>query len=133
MTTGRHRTVYVSDVDGRLVSAEVFAEDEVDLSTGDTVRTAHAVVERVTGHLTPGVRGSLVDAVRSAPEVQDSDRLWASVPLGDAETLFRFAEVFADVTLHAAGSTALIEATVHEAATHEEAIHATLIREPGAG
>ncbi|MCU1689283.1 MAG: hypothetical protein JWN20_1211, partial [Jatrophihabitantaceae bacterium] len=28
MTTGRHRTVYVSDVDGRLVSAEVFAEDE---------------------------------------------------------------------------------------------------------
>lgn len=50
--------------------------------------------------------------VLSTPEVHDSDRIRASVPLGDSETLLRFAEVFADVTLHAAGSSALIEAAL---------------------
>lgn len=113
---GAHRTVTVADEDGRVVSAEVFTQDELEPATGDTVRTAHAVVERVSGHVAPGARGSLIDAVLSSPEVHDSARLVASVPLGDSESLFRFAEVFADATLHAAGATALIETAVIEAA-----------------
>lgn len=115
-----HRIVQVRDGEGTVLSAEVFAQDEVDASTGDTVRTAHAVLERPAGHVAPGVRGTLVDAIAETAEVHDSARLVASIPLGDSETLFRFAEVFTDVTLHAAGSTALLESVLDDSRTESE-------------
>jgi len=46
------------------------------------------------------------------PEVQASSRLEATIPLGDGETLDRIRERTEDTTSRAAGSTALVDATL---------------------
>ena len=74
--------VEVSD-DGRTVAtAEVTASE----GSGGTVRVS---LHAEPGHITPGCRASLVDAVLDLPEVQESARLEAVLPLGDGESLHR--------------------------------------------
>src|SRR5260370_14316237 len=58
-----HRHVEISDSQGTVASADVTISEESD-------RTARASLRATAGHLTPGIRASLVDAVLDLPEVQ---------------------------------------------------------------
>ncbi|HXL18204.1 MAG TPA: hypothetical protein VN961_11865, partial [Streptosporangiaceae bacterium] len=71
-----------------------------------------------SGHITPGSRASLVDAVLDLPEVQDCARLEAAFPLGDWESLHRLEQRCADVSIHPAGASALVEATLPSGRAH---------------
>ncbi len=62
--------------------------------------------------MAPGRRADLVDAVVDLPEVQASSRLEATIPLGDGETLDRIRERTEETTSRAAGSTALVDASL---------------------
>ena len=77
-----HQHVKVSD-DGRTVAAA-----EVIIS-GEPGGTARVSLRAEAGHITPGRRASLVDAVLDLPQVRDSARLEAAFPLGDGESLQR--------------------------------------------
>ena len=61
---------------------------------------------------TVGSRASLVDAAMEQPAVQDSSRLEATVPLGDAESLERLRERTNETVTRSAGSTALVDADI---------------------
>jgi hypothetical protein len=74
--------------------------------------TARASLQAVSGHIAPGSRASLVDAVLDLPEVQASARLEATVPLGDGESLERLRDRTDDTATRPAGSTALVDAKV---------------------
>ncbi len=74
--------------------------------------TARASLHAASGHVAPGHRADLVDAVVDSPEVQESSRLEATIPLGDTETLDRLRERTEETTSQAAGSTALVDASV---------------------
>jgi hypothetical protein len=79
--------------------------------------TARASLHAAPGHITPGSRASLVDAVMDMPEVRESTRLEAAVPLGDGESLERLRERTDDTTTRSAGSSALLDASIrHDAA-----------------
>jgi hypothetical protein len=54
--------------------------------------TARTSLRAAAGHVAPGWRTHLVDAVMDLPEVQASHRLEATVPLGDGEFLGRLRE-----------------------------------------
>ncbi len=73
---------------------------------------ARASLHSASGHVRPGRRADLVDAVVDLPEVQGSDRLEATIPLGDTETLDRLRERTEETTTRPAGSTALVDASL---------------------
>lgn len=99
----KHRKVEVSDRDRVVASAQVTtSQDDPD--------TARAALQAESGHLPVGSRARLVDAVLDSPELQGSAHLEASVPLGDAESLQRLGERTDDMTIRAAGSSALVDA-----------------------
>jgi hypothetical protein len=98
------RHVEIKDGDQTVAAAEV--------TTRDDHETARASLHAASGHVAPGRRASLVDAVLDLPEVQESTRLEASVPLGDAESLERLRERTDEPSTHAAGATALLDATI---------------------
>jgi hypothetical protein len=105
--TPRH--VEIKDADDRVV-----AEAEVTTALGPegTVRTSmHAKNE----HARRGDRTHLVDAVMDLPEVQASDRVEASVPYGDGESLERLRERTDDPQTRVAGATTLLDANVPSA------------------
>ncbi len=110
----RHRHVEISN-GGRAVAAA-----EVTTSPGPD-RTARASLRAESGHITPGSRASLVDAVLDLPEVQDCARLEAACPLGDSESLHRLEQRCADVSTHPAGASALVEATLPSGHAHNTA------------
>ena len=74
--------------------------------------TVRASLHASAGHLAPGSRASLVDAVMDLPEVQASEHLKATVPLGDSESLERLRERTDESTTRPAGSTALVDAKI---------------------
>jgi hypothetical protein len=74
--------------------------------------TTRASIQAASGHVAPGRRADLVDAVVDLPEVQASNRLEATIPLGDGETLDRIRERTEETTSRAAGSTALVDASL---------------------
>jgi hypothetical protein len=74
--------------------------------------TAQASLRSSAGHVPPGRRASLVDAVMDLPEVQESSRLEAALPLGDSETLGRLRERSENATTRPAGSSALVDADI---------------------
>jgi hypothetical protein len=76
---------------------------------GETVRTS---LHPSSGHIPPGSRASLVDAVLDLPEVKAGSRLEATVPLGDFESLERLRERTEDTVTRPAGSTALVDADI---------------------
>ena len=84
-----------------------------EVSTSDENQTARASLHAAAGHIAPGRRASLVDAVMDLPQVRDSARLEASVPLGDGESLERLRERTDESSTHPAGSTALLDASIH--------------------
>jgi len=104
MTDGEGaRRVEIKDGDQTVAAAEVSRR------AGGTAR---ASLHAASGHVAPGHRADLVDAVVDSPEVQESTRLEATIPLGDSETLDRLRERTEETTTRPAGSTALVDASV---------------------
>ena len=71
--------------------------------------TARATLRAESGHISPGCRANLVDAVLDLPEVLESSHLKMVFPLGDCETLQRLQERCLDVRTHPAGGSAIME------------------------
>ena len=99
-----HRHVEISDDERTVAAAEVTSEGPGG--------TAWASLRAESGHIPPGRRASLVDAVLDLPEVQQSAHLNVVFPLGDGETLQRLQERCPDVRTHPAGDSAIMEANV---------------------
>jgi hypothetical protein len=88
--------------DGRvLAEADVRAEPDV-------VRAALRVE---AGHLPPGTRARLVDAVLDISGAQPGTRLVVTLPAGDAEILERIRERCEQVETRAAGASCLLDTT----------------------
>jgi hypothetical protein len=101
-----YQHVEISD-NGRTVAAA-----EVIIS-GGSGGTARASLRAESGHIPPGRRASLVDAVLDLPAVRASAHLAAIFPLGDFESLHRLEQRCRDARTRAAGSTAILEADLH--------------------
>jgi len=99
------RHVEVKDGDRTVAAAEVTTAT----GSGGTARTS---LYATPGHLRPGYRSNLVDAVMDLPEVRACRRLEATIPVGDAELLERLRERTVDAVTWAAGSTTLLDATI---------------------
>jgi hypothetical protein len=100
------RRVEVKDDDDRTAAV---AEVTTARGPEGTVRTSmYAKGE----HVRPGDRAALVDEVMDLPEVKASDRVEASVPVGDAESVERLRERTDDAVLRAAGGTTLLDANL---------------------
>ena len=99
------RHLEIKDGDQTVATADVTASQEAD-------GTAQASLQAASGHIPPGSRASLVDAVMDLPEVQASARLKATVPLGDSESLERLRERTDDTAARSAGSTALVDGKI---------------------
>jgi hypothetical protein len=102
---GAPRHVEIKDGDQKVAAAKV-------TTSPGPHGTAHASLHAVSGHIAPGSRASLVDAVMDLPEVQASEHLTATVPLGDGESLERLRERTDESTTRPAGSTALVDAKI---------------------
>jgi hypothetical protein len=102
---GTPRHVEIKDGDQTVAAAEVTTSPEAD-------GTAQASLHAASGHIAPGSRARLVDAVMDLPEVQASEHLKATVPLGDGESLARLRERTDDTATRPAGSTALVDAKI---------------------
>ena len=100
-----HRHVEIKDGDQTVAAAEVTTSSE---SAGTVRASLHAAA----GHIAPGRRASLVDAVMDLPQVQQSERMEAAAPLGDSESLERLRERTEDSTTRPAGSTALLDGKI---------------------
>jgi hypothetical protein len=94
------------------------AAAEVTTSAGAD-GTVRASLHAPAGHITPGRRASLVDAVMDLPEVQASDRLEATIPRGDGESLERLRERTENAVTRPAGSTTLLDADIPSASQPE--------------
>jgi hypothetical protein len=109
---GTPQHVEIKDGEDTVAAAEVTTSQEPG-------GTAQASLHAAPGHIAPGSRASLVDAVMDLPEVQASEHLQATVPLGDGESLERLRERTDDTTTRAAGSTALLDANIPPAGEPE--------------
>lgn len=98
-----HQRVEVNDDDDRAVAV---AEVTTSAGSGGTARVS---LQAEPGHITPGRRASLVDAVLDLPEVQESTHLEAAFRLGDSESLRRLQERCEDVSTHPAGWSGLFD------------------------
>jgi hypothetical protein len=97
-----HPTIQI-EADGRTVAtAEVHPTDKPGV--------VHSDLHVESGHLPGGTRSRLVDAVLDSPEMDQAERLLATMPLGDTEMLARVRERCDDVEARAAGATKLVEA-----------------------
>ena len=96
--------VEVSD-DRTVATAEVTTTE----GSGGTARVS---LRAEPGHMTPGRRASLVDAVLDLPEVQESARVEAGFRLGDNESLHRLQERCQNVSTRPAGWSALVDANL---------------------
>jgi hypothetical protein len=101
----QHVELTDQDHDHPLVMAEV----TTSAGSGGTARVS---LHAESGHITPGRRAVLVDAVLNLPEVRDSARLEAAFQLGDSESLHRLQERCKDVRTHPAGWSALLAAVL---------------------
>jgi hypothetical protein len=88
---------------------QVVAAAEVTMPAAGTARTS---LHAAAGHVAPGPRADLVDAVMNLPEVRASQRLEATVPLGDVEFLERLRERTTGAVTRPAGSTLLLDAAI---------------------
>ena len=104
----KHQNVEMSDGDRPVTSADISTSTQ-------PAETAQVSLHAQSGHLPPGSRTSLVDAVLDLPDVQASAHLHATVPLGDTESLGRLRQRTEDMTTRAAGSTILVDADMHPA------------------
>ena len=105
MTRSEDRPTILIEANGRtMATAEVHRTDVAGL--------VHTDLHVESGHLPAGTGARLVDAVLAHPDVDQADRMLATMPLGDVEMLERVRERCGDVEAHAAGATKLVEARV---------------------
>jgi hypothetical protein len=102
----------MKDGDQTVAVANVTTSPEPDATVRASLRAA-------PGHVSPGKRAKLVDAVLDLPEVRECGRLRASVPLGDTEALWRLRERTRDTVTRPAGSTALVDANIPPDREHD--------------
>ncbi len=93
----------------------VVAAAEVTTAKGPE-GTARTSLHAMSPDIPAGHRANLVDAVMDSPEVQESTRLEATIPLGDGEMLKRLRQRTTDAVTRPAGSTALLDANLPEGA-----------------
>jgi hypothetical protein len=110
--TPRH--VEIKDDDRTAAVAEVTTEKGPE-------GTVRASMYAKNEHVRPGDRAALVDEVMDLPEVQASDRMEATVPRGDAESVERLRERTDDAVLRAAGGTTLLDANLPPDGGHQAA------------
>ena len=91
------------EVDGRLAAVATVS------GTADP-RVVRSAMHVESGHLPPGTRTRLVDAVLDDDQVSSAEHLAASMPMGDTELLDRVRERGSNVEVRAAGATNLVEA-----------------------
>jgi hypothetical protein len=96
----------LKDEDGHIAAA---AEVSTESGPDGTVR---ASMYAKSEHVRRGDRTSLVDAVMDSAEVKASDRMEATVPYGDIESIERLRERTDDTELRAAGASTLVDANV---------------------
>jgi len=121
MTDGETlRHVEIKDDEDRTTAA---AEVTTARGPDGTVRTS---LYAKNEHVRRGDRATLVDKVMGLPEVKESDRMEATVPYGDAESVERLRERTDDAVLRAAGGTTLLDANLPPDGGHQTA-------EPSAG
>ena len=72
-------------------------------------------------HVRRGDRATLVDEVMDLPEVKASNRVEATVPFGDAESVERLRQRTDDAVLRAAGATTLLDANLPPDGGHQAA------------
>ena len=96
------RRLEVGDDDRTVATAEVTTSAE----SGGTARVS---LHAESGHIPPGRRASLVDAVLDLPEVRSSAHLEVAFRLGDTESLQRLQERCEEVATHPAGWSALFD------------------------
>jgi len=101
----RRQHVEVSDDDRTVATAEVTTSE----GSGGTARVS---LRAEPGHISPGRRASLVDALLDLPQVQESARLEAAFRLGDGESLHRLQERCQDVSTRPAGWSTLLDANL---------------------
>jgi hypothetical protein len=109
------RRVEVRDDDDRTAAVA-----EVTTAQGPD-GTVRASMYAKSEHVRPGDRTALVDEVLGLPEVKASDRVEATVPIGDAESVERLRERTDDAVLRAAGSTTLLDANLPGDSGHQAA------------
>jgi hypothetical protein len=111
--TSRH--VEIKDEDDHTAAVA-----EVTTASGPegTVRTSMYAKRE---HVRPGDRAALVDEVMDLPEVKESNRVEATVPYGDAESVERLRERTDDAVLRAAGGTTLLDANLPTDDGHQPA------------
>jgi hypothetical protein len=95
--------VEVSDDDRTVATAEVTTSE----GSGGTARVS---LRAEPGHITPGRRASLIDAVLDLLGVQGSALVEAAFRLGDSESLHRLQERCEDASTRPAGWSALVDA-----------------------
>lgn len=83
-----------------------------DVEPTDDKGVVRASLHARAGHLPTGARTRLVDAVLDLPQTQDSNRLEATLPLGDAESLDRLRERCDEVQARPAGASCLVDAAL---------------------
>lgn len=89
--------------------SQIVAAAEVTMPAAGTARTS---LHAAAGHVAPGWRTDLVDAVMDLPEVRGSERLEATVPRGDGEFLERLRQRTTGAVIRPAGSTVLLDAVI---------------------
>jgi hypothetical protein len=93
-------------------------EDDRTVATADVTTspgsggTARVSLHSEQGHIAPGRRACLVDAVLDLPAVRHSAYLKATFRLGDSESLHRIEERCENVTSQSAGWSALLDANL---------------------
>ena len=110
----KYHNVELADGDHLITSADVTTPTHSD-------GTAQVSLHAQSGHLPPGSRADLVDAVLDLPDVQASAHLQATLPLGDSESLERLRERTDDMTTRAAGSTILVDSDLRAAPIADKA------------
>jgi len=99
-----HHHLEIKEGERTVAAADVTIPPETD--------TAQASLRAAPGHIPPGCRASLVDAVMDLPDVQGTAHLEAALPIGDAETLERLRERSENASTRAAGASALLDADI---------------------
>jgi hypothetical protein len=95
---------------------EVAEDGEVvalaDVTSLEGKGVVRAELHARAGQLPVGTRARLVDAVLDLAEARDGNRLEATIPLGDVESLDRLRECCDDVHARPAGASCLVDAAL---------------------
>lgn len=108
MTIEPRPHVSIDDEDGRLLAS-------ADIHVVDPSAT-RASLHVEPGHLPPGTRAHLVDAVLDDPGVSARPHVQVTLPLGETEMLDRVRERCDTVETRAAGASCLVDADLPDAA-----------------